>query len=182
MIQGIVSGLIVLIVLLIQIADSRISEYNNKLLSQQSNLNLQLGRGYHSLLNNYFYRNFGFFISTLNPAIEIDSSVSLQMQLTGFQKSDSGNEIRSDLWAKVKKGESSVSDYFYDMSELYSKEYKTIYGYYHEIASQYKINKDGGTVWTTLKQIFVIVLFILIFINLFGYAVLFNSISGRVKK
>ena len=178
---GIISALIIIVVFLIQIADNKISEHKNSLIIQQNNLNLQQGRAFHALINNYWYRNYGFFISYFKPKVEIDPNSSMSMNPTKFMNADKNNQVRDDLWEQVKENKLALADYFYKMSDIYSNEYKKLYNIYHTDGQKYLKENSTGTVWEFWKSILIVIEFVLIFIYLFGYALLFKMIKGRIK-
>jgi len=178
---GIISALIILVVFFIQIADNKISEHKKNFIIQQNNLNLQQGKSIHALLNNYWNRNFGFFISHFTPKVIIDPISSMSMNLTKFMNADKNNQVRDVLWEQVKENKLNLEDYYFKMSDIYYTEYKKSYNKYHTDLQKFYNENSIGTVWEFRKSILVVMEFILIFIYLFGYALLFKMIKGRRK-
>lgn len=178
---GIISALVILDVLLLQIADSQISKYNRELTTQHNYLNTQQGRLLNAILHKYWHQDMSLFMSYFKPNIELDIDPHLKFESTGIENTDNKNAFRDKLLDKVKQKQLSIADFYHEMSQIYSKEYVHLYNQYHQMTQDYLLKKSSDTIWSTIKQILIVIEIILILMNLLGYAYLFKSISLRTK-
>lgn len=178
---GIISVLIILDILFLQIADSKISKYNNELTTQHNYLNTQQGRILNAVLAKNWHKNMSLFVSYFKPQIELDINSHLEFESTGVENTDDKNNLRKNLLKKVKQNKLSLEDFYYNMAQIYTEEYVDLYNQYHQMTKAYLKKSSTGTIWTNIKKYLFVIEIVLILLNLFGYAYLFKSISLRTK-
>jgi hypothetical protein len=178
---GIISVLIILDILFLQIADSKISKHNNELTTQHNYLNTQQGRLLNAVLAKNWHKDMSLFISYFKPKIELDINSHLEFESTGVENTDNKNNLRKNLLKKVKQNQLSLEDFYYNMAQIYTEEYIDLYNQYHQMTQGYLKKSSSGTIWTSIKKYLFVIEIVLILLNLFGYAYLFKSISLRTK-
>jgi len=178
---GIISLLIIFDILFLQIADSKITEFNNSITTQHNYLNTQQGRILNAMLNKQWHQDMSLFIQYFKPKIDIDLNANADFSSTGFGNTDEKNNLRKNLLDKVAQNTLSPADFYSNMAQVYAEEYVNLYNQYHQMAKDYIEKSSSGTKWTIAKRYLFLIEIALILLNLIGYSYLFKSISSRIK-
>ncbi len=157
-------------VLLIQIADSNISDYNKELYIKQGKINNIL---LHRLESQSSMQRFELY-EIVQPDISIPKGDMLSsLGLTGSEY-DAIND-------QFQKGEITKKEYLTKMKELYSKRYDIQFILYNKEWSEVEGLYSKGTPWQGRKTIFIVAEVFLIVLSLLGYGYLYKKIKNRVK-
>ena len=178
---GILSLLIVLDLFFLQIADSKIAEFNNDVTAKQNQLNIQQGRVLNALLNKYWHQDMSMFIQQFKPEMEIFTYPNTIINSTDFRKTDTKNDLRNKLLDEVKEKKRDPEDFYSKMSGIYAQEYANLYNQYHKMAQEYLNKSSSGTKWASAKRCLFLIEMLLIFLNIFGYGYLFKSVSSSIR-
>ena len=140
----IVAGLLVLTSVLLQVADSKITQHDSdlaerdrriaNLLSNQIQVNLMLLRW------NLFEASQGGF-SGMDPYLLVN---------------DADKSIYDALRTQFKKGDITGQQYAYQMVEFYGGQYLNVDRQYNAAAREYALMKQLGTAWRWWKAVFIV--------------------------
>lgn len=178
--QGIISILILLVVIFIQIAESKISKYNHETSLKQNELNLQIGQMLNTTLETEFNNIKYVFSSLLGDKVYTVTMDSLKLKSFGSESLEEDLQFENDLDSLYQTKQITTADLYMKKAERFANIHVEACNRYNQMLQDYKDRSFTDKVWSTIKNILVVIELTLIIISLFVYLQIFKQIDSRL--
>jgi len=164
-IVGLMLSSIILLTILIQFSDHKISSFREKINVMDQELMTDLLTVIKNQ-NSYFDSKWKVL---LNPPVEIKDTDSWPLPST------EENRKEQELTLSLSKGKLDRSEYYYKLQELYGVSYLSTVEFYNNKKAGLTEIRSRGTIWTRIKAVsFIAQLIILLFILVLYYFMIKN--------